>query len=174
MVAAVHFFATEADEETLLDHLGEPNDVRLFPWVPMALDSPIFISRDQRWGKANLGLLDPSLGAVELVRPPHRAFDTDIKSGVFNSINWSRARPDETRGIVDWNRTPALFWKRGPSTEKVLTISNLGSQADSMAAISNDYRKWVNRSMNWVRLRSKPPAAPKSTLTWPVDWIEEL
>lgn len=151
MVAGVHFFATASDEETLLDYLGEPNDVRLFPWAPMALDSPTFVSRDQRRGNAKLGVLNPALGAVELIRPPHRGFDTNIKAGIFNRINWSRAQPGETHGIVDWNRTPGLFWERGASSENVLTLSSLGSQADSMAAISEDYRKWVNRSMSWIR-----------------------
>jgi hypothetical protein len=54
-------------------------------------------------------------------------------------------------GIVDWNTTPALFWSRGKSTGTVLTPSDIGSQADSIASISDEYRRWVNRVMNWVR-----------------------
>ncbi|HSV37228.1 MAG TPA: hypothetical protein VLI04_00585, partial [Nocardioidaceae bacterium] len=27
----------------------------------------------------------------------------------------------------------------------------IGSQADSMSAVSKDYERWVNRAMNWVR-----------------------
>jgi hypothetical protein len=32
MVAAVHYFATEDDQEALLDYLGEPTAVTPHPW----------------------------------------------------------------------------------------------------------------------------------------------
>lgn len=155
MVAAVHFFATEADEEALLDHLGEPDTLRLFPWVPMTAQEPPFLPRAERLDREHLGLLNLSLGSVEVALPRTPALDGSTKSAVFNRLNWNRMQPGADEGIVDWNRTPALFWRRGQGGDGILTISEIGSQADSMSAISDEYRKWVNRSMAWVRRRGE-------------------
>ena len=121
MVAGAHFFATEADEEALLDHLREPGIVRLFPWVAMTAGSPTFITRAQREGRLRVGVLSPALGTIEIVMPRTPPLDDHTKSAVFNRLNWGRMKPGAGEGIVDWNRTPALFWERGEAGENLLT-----------------------------------------------------
>ena len=82
--------------------------------------------------------------------------DGSVRSRVFNAVNWEKAAPPADQGIVDWNGTAALFWARGARSDSVITPSSVGSQADSMTAISPDYQRWVNRSMSWVRRHGAP------------------
>lgn len=161
MVGAVHFFATRADEDLLLDHLGVPERARLFPWVPMSPDAPVYLERADLGDRTQVGILDPALGSVVLARPGSAAFTGDpARSRVLNRLNWTRQGPRREQGIVDWDRTPALFWERGRRAGDVLTPSSLGSQAEAPAAISEDYRRWVDRCKGWVRRRG--------TTVW--DW----
>jgi hypothetical protein len=44
-----------------------------------------------------------------------------------------------------------MFWQLGEQAASVLHVNTIGSQADSMAAVSTAYEQWVNRVMNWVR-----------------------
>jgi hypothetical protein len=152
MVCGVHFFATREDEGRLLDVLGEPDSVQLFPWIPMSVDNPVLLDRSSIWDLEQFGVVNPALGGIALDQPGGSAFtDGTARARAFNAVNWERAAPCVDQGIVDWNRTAALFWERGARSESVLTPSSLGSQADSMTAISVDYQRWVNRSMSWVR-----------------------
>lgn len=151
MVSAVHFFALAADEQDLLDGLGEPRAVRLFRWGPTRDGDDLFLERGEVVGHARLGILNVALGRIEVIRPGGAAFTKAAKAATFNRLNWERMRPGEGEGLVDWNTTPALLWDRGRCAGSTLTPSNLGSQADSMDAISEEYRKWANRSMSWVR-----------------------
>lgn len=157
MVAAVHFFATPTDEKMLLDFVLASETVRLFPWRSMDVANPILLDAPKLPAQSEFqqryGIVDYSLGTICFIqeRPtkfePHRA-----GTFVINTTNWDNASPSKGQGIVDWNRTAALFWDRGMVTsDGALVVGNIGSQADAMDDISGAYRKWVNRVMNWVR-----------------------
>ncbi|MBO0811927.1 MAG: hypothetical protein J2P23_07755, partial [Microlunatus sp.] len=79
------------------------------------------------------------------------AMSASTRAGVFNRLNWERLRPTAVQGLVDSNASPVLFWAPGAETEAEVRVSTIGSQADSMTAISGDYERWVNRVMGWVR-----------------------
>lgn len=152
VVCAVHFYATESDESALLDHIGVPAAARIFRWVPMSRDDPAFIEREDLGASSQVGILRPDLGGVEII-DSESSHDSSFKARVFNQLNWDRQQPGRGEGIIDWNRTPALFWVRGSSEGEELHRSTLGSQADAMDRISDDYRRWVNSMMGWVRRR---------------------
>jgi hypothetical protein len=157
MAAGVEFFATPEDEQLFLDYILSSDTVRLFPWVAMDVEHPLIWDRQQLPAPATprerYGIVDYALGAIHFVnqRP------TDCGPGratafALNLLNWNRVSPSPGQGIVDWNRTAALFWQRGAFTaEGALDRSNIGSQADAMDDVSPDYRRWVNRVMSWVR-----------------------
>ena len=44
-----------------------------------------------------------------------------------------------------------LLWVPAEIGSEVIGVSQLGSQADAMAAISADYERWVNRTIGWIR-----------------------
>ena len=75
------------------------------------------------------------------------------RSGVFSRINWERMKPRSGDGLVDSNSSPVLLWTPATDTDGGLVSGNIGSQADSMSAVSRDYERWVNRVMDWVRRR---------------------
>jgi hypothetical protein len=75
------------------------------------------------------------------------------KAGVFNRLNWQRLSPSGNEGLIDSNISPVLLWKPGHIGDSVLRVSEIGSQADSMSAVSPEYERWVNRIMGWVRRR---------------------
>jgi hypothetical protein len=75
------------------------------------------------------------------------------KAAVFNQLNWQRLSPRDEEGLIDSNIAPVLFWKPGHSGDRALRVSEIGSQADSMSAVSAEYEQWVNRVMGWVRRR---------------------
>jgi hypothetical protein len=75
------------------------------------------------------------------------------RAGVFNRLNWQHLSPGDEEGLIDSNISPVLFWRPGHSDDSALLTSEIGSQADSMSAVSPEYERWVNRVMGWVRRR---------------------
>lgn len=170
MVAAVHFFAMPEDETLLLDYILASNTVRLFPWEAMDINNPILLGPGelppQSAAQQRYGIVDQTLGSICFIgERPARLTSDRASSFVFDQMNWDNSSPSAGQGIVDWNRTPALFWDRGTVTaDGELGVGNIGSQADAMDDISADYRKWVNRVMNWVK-RKGVKVAQNGTLT---------
>lgn len=150
VVAAVHYFGTEADQFALLDYLDEPDSASLHPW-PVLTNPAVSLSRKQALVQGQVTIASTSLGPPVLVRPGGRAMEVRGRSGLFNQMNWERMRPVPGERLIDSNASPILFWTPGASTPNSIKESSIGSQADSMAAISKDYARWVSRTMNWVR-----------------------
>ncbi len=154
MVAAVHFYATESDQHALLDYLGEPDTVSLHPW-PVIGPTIERLDRATALRTAQVMVAHADFGPPVGVRPASDGWASDIRAQVFNTLNWDRLRPAEDEALVDSNASPVLFWQPAAVTDGVLRAGNIGSQADSMAAVSADYERWVKRVMNWVRRQSE-------------------
>jgi hypothetical protein len=152
VVAAVHYFATVRDQEALLGYLGEPGSVTLHPW-PVIDPSRAALSRHQALASVHVAVVSAAFGAPSLIRPGDAAMSESSKAGVFNRLNWQRLSPGDEAGLIDSNISPVLFWKPGLSDDSVLRVSEIGSQADSMSAVSPEYGRWVNRVMGRVRRR---------------------
>ncbi|WP_370121388.1 hypothetical protein [Arthrobacter sp. MW3 TE3886] len=152
MVTAAFYFATLEDQATLLDYLGEPDKVTLHPWpvVRSPLDA---LSRDEALAVPQVMVANRDLGPPLPTRPGDRAMDQPTKAGVFNRLNWDRLRPAPDEALVDSNASPVLLWVPAKIGTDVIGVSQLGSQADAMAAISTDYERWVNRTTDWIRRR---------------------
>ncbi len=159
MVAAVHFFATPADEELLFNYVLTSEAVKLFPWASMEMASPAFLDPSeliaQTESPQSYGIVDHALGSIRFIGArPIKSEPGKAKAHVMNLLNWDGSSPEQGQGIMDSNHSAALFWERGRLTEGGgLGVGSIGSQADAMEDISADYRKWVNRVMNWVRRR---------------------
>jgi hypothetical protein len=150
MVAAVHYFATEDDQEALLDYLGEPTSVTLHPWP--VVRSPLgVLLRSDALVTQQVMVVHNALGPPAVIRPGDPAMEEGTKAGIFNRINWNRLRGASSEGLVDSNASPVLFWQPGSASETLLATSSIGSQADAMGAVSTEYEKWVKRAMGWVR-----------------------
>ncbi len=152
MVAAVHYFATARDQESLLDYLGEPESVTLCPW-PVLGPSRAALTRRQALASVHVAMMSAAFGPPSLIRPGDAAMNESSKAGVFNRLNWQQLSPGDEAGLIDSNISPVLFWRLGHSDDSVLRVSEIGSQADSMSAVSPEYERWVNRIMGWVRRR---------------------
>lgn len=150
MVAAIHYFATEADQWALLDYLGEPSAITIQPW-PVVTFPALYLKRMQVLTFGTVMLVHRRLGDPVLIGPGSAPMAASTKAGLFNRLNWERLRPAATESLVDSNASPVLFWRPGRATAEEIQTSEIGSQADSMAAISEGYSRWVNRTMNWVR-----------------------
>jgi hypothetical protein len=150
VVAAVHYFATEDDQEALLDYLGEPAFVTLHPWP--VVRSPLgVLLRSDALVTPQVMVVHSALGPPVVIRQGDRAMEEGTKAGVFNRINWDRLRLASSEGLVDSNASPVLFWQPGKASVTLLSTSSIGSQADALAAVSAEYEKWVKRAMGWVR-----------------------
>jgi hypothetical protein len=152
VVAAVHYFATARDQESLLDYLGEPESVTLRPW-PVLDPSRATLGRRQALASVHVTAVSAAFGPPSLIRPGDAAMDEPGKAGVFNRLNWQRLSPSGGEDLIDSNISPVLFWRPGHSNDSVLRVSEIGSQADSMSAVSPEYERWVHRIMGWVRRR---------------------
>lgn len=150
MVASISYFATEADQVALLDYLGATAPVTLHPW-PVVKEPAEVLSRPEAMGRRHVMIASTEFGDPVLIRPGSDAMKAGGRSGFFNQLNWDRLSPQSDEGLVDSNASPVLFWKPGSVTKQEIWQSEIGSQADSMTAISADYARWVNRTMNWVR-----------------------
>ena len=150
VVTAVHFYATADDQERLLDYLGEPAEVTLHPW-PLLASPPVVLSRATALSSAQVLVLSHALGPAVVVREWDSALAGSSRAGVFNRLNWERLKPKSTEGIVDSNISPVLLWTPATQGQEGLASGTLGSQADSVGAVSKDYERWVRRAMDWVR-----------------------
>ena len=170
MVAAVHFFATERDEGALFEYLRRDADVYLFPWQAMPIDEPTFVDPGTlpklTRTATYFGILNVRLGPVRFLNEkPKRLSRGGAQSFVFNVMAWEAMQPPAGEGIVDWEATPALFWQRCTRDgESCLGNGNIGSQAEAMHGISEEYQRWVTRVMAWVR-RTGEKVTDKGTLT---------
>ncbi|MCA0155829.1 hypothetical protein LB823_06430 [Tsukamurella sp. M9C] len=150
MVTAIHFYATAVDHARLLDHLGEPDAVTLHPW-PVVASPTVTLSREAAMKSGQVLIADRSLGPPVVIREGSDAMSGRTRSALFNRLNWDRLAPGATEGIVDSNASPVLYWEPATCTAEGLTIGSIGSQADSMRAVSADFERWVNRTLAWVR-----------------------
>ena len=144
--------ATAQDEESLLDYLGEPESVTRCPW-PVLGPSRAALTRRQALASVHVAMMSAAFGPPSLIRPGDAAMNESSKAGVFNRLNWQQLSPGDEAGLIDSNISPVLFWRPGHSDDSVLRVSEIGSQADSMSAVSPEYERWVNRIMGWVRRR---------------------
>jgi hypothetical protein len=106
-------------------------------------------------------VVNRDIGPPVPVRPSDLAMDQPTKAGVFNRLNWDRLHPALGEALVDSNASPVLLWIPAEIGSEVIGVSQLGSQADAMAAISADYERWVNRITGWIRR--------KGTKVWGVE-----
>lgn len=150
MVTAAFYFATLEDQATLLDYLGEPDKVTLHPW-PVVRNPLVALSRGDALATPQVMVVNRDLGPPVPIRPGDGALDQPTKAGVFNRLNWDRLHPALDEALVDSNASPVLLWVPAEIGSEVIGISQLGSQADAMAAISADYERWVNRTTGWIR-----------------------
>jgi hypothetical protein len=157
MVAAIHFFATEADEQSLFEYLCRDSAIYLFPWAKMVIDAPTFLDPSTLPKLTDtvryFGILNARLGQLRFVNhKPQKLSRGGAKSFVFNVMAWEAMKPQTGEGIIDWDATPALFWQRCTRNRQgSLGNGNLGSQAEAMQDVSQEYRRWVNRVMAWIR-----------------------
>jgi len=150
VVAAVHFYATVTDQGHLLDYLGEPDEVTLRPW-PMLASPPTVLSREAAMSSGQVMIVSRALGHPIVLHAGDPAMADQSRAGVFNRLNWERLKPKPSEGLVDSNASPVLLWTPAPQGTGGLGSGTIGSQADSMRAVSEDYERWVNRVMSWVR-----------------------
>ncbi|GAP55868.1 hypothetical protein AHiyo6_24330 [Arthrobacter sp. Hiyo6] len=150
MVTAAFYFATLEDHATLLDYLGEPDKVTLHPW-PVVRNPLDALSREEALATPQVLVVNRDLGPPVPVRPGDDAMNQPTKAGVFNRLNWDRLHPAHDEALVDSNASPVLLWVPAETGSEVIGVSQLGSQADAMAAISADYERWVNRTIGWIR-----------------------
>ena len=150
MVTAVHYFATLEDQMMLFDYLGEPAKVTLHPW-PLIKTPLTALSRKEALAQSRVIVVNHQLGLPVPVRPRDAAMQGASVNAVFNRLNWEKHAPAEDEALVDANASPTILWSPARLHAEAIFPSSLGSQADSMAEISKDYERWVNRSMSWIR-----------------------
>lgn len=150
MVAAVHYFGTEADHRALLDYLGEPQSVSLHPW-PIVTPTAAALTRDEALLHSHVAIASSILGPPVLIRPGAAGMEPRGRSGLFNKLNWERFRPSASESLIDSNVSPVLLWTPGSAESGSIQVSAIGTQADTMADISDEYARWVKRVMSWVR-----------------------
>ncbi|MBT2551546.1 hypothetical protein [Arthrobacter sp. ISL-5] len=150
MVTAVHYFATLEDQMMLLDYLGEPAKVTLHPW-PVVKTPLTALSRQDALEQSRVLVINHQLGLPIPIRPGDAAMQGGSVTSVFNRLNWERLAPAAEEALVDSDASPTMLWSPAPQIAEVILPSSIGSQADSMAGISKDYERWVNRSMSWIR-----------------------
>jgi hypothetical protein len=150
MVAAAFYFAAPEDHAGLLDYMGEPDKATLHPW-PVVRTPLEILSRGKALASPQVMVIDRDLGPPVSIRRGDGAMDGPTRAGLFNRLNRDRLRPSLDEALVDPNASPVLFWEPAEISNEVLGVSKLGSQADAMAAISEEYERWVNRTIGWIR-----------------------
>jgi hypothetical protein len=152
VVAAVHFYGTTSDQLELLDYLGEPDDVTLHPW-PLLVSPAASLTRQDALSRPHVMVASRAFGQPSGIRSGEAAMSEPSRSGVFNRLNLERLNPKPNEALVDSNASPVLLWAPATHAGEALGSGHIGSQAESMSAVSADYERWANRVMSWVRRR---------------------
>lgn len=97
MAAAVNYFATAEDQATLLNYLGEPDQVTLHPW-PLLQVPPDILNRKEALATPQVMVVNRDLGPPVSIRLGDPAMDEPTKSGAFHRLNW-QGRPDADEGV---------------------------------------------------------------------------
>lgn len=155
MVAAVHFYATAADQRRLLDYLGEPAEVTLKPW-PVVSSPQVTLSRDDALDCGQVMVVSKTLGPPVVLGEQDTPFGDSARAALFHELNWERLKPKPGERLVDSNASPVLLWTPAIYDSDGLRSGSIGSQADSMKTVSEDYAHWVNRVVGWIRRRGTP------------------
>lgn len=140
MAGAVHFFATTVDEDLLLDHLLNGSETRLFSWWDQADLGDVYRQRARSLDR--VGVWAPEIGDLHWMSSTNPTSSTASRSRLFDRINWSR---NPHRKLLDVNQSSALLWERGSTELGTLTPSSIGHQADSLAAMPDEFRRWFSR-----------------------------
>lgn len=150
----------------LLDYLGEPDNVTLHPW-PLLAEPIHTLTREDALTRRQVMIVHQNLGSPVPTRIGDAAMQGASKASVFNRMNWKRLSPSPHDALVDSNASPVLLWTPAGQPTEALRPSSLGSQADSMAAVSNDFERWVNRSLSWVRRNGTRVWGPEKSTVRP-------
>src|SRR4051794_8100593 len=153
MVAAVYFYADHGDTRALLKYLDIGDTGSLHPW-PLVKEPHTHYTVEEALTAGSVMVRSSVFGGPAVLPDGDSGFSGTDRAGVFNRINRERLQPGPGVGqLVDANRSPVLFWQAGVNSPGQLRTSSIGSQADSMGAVSIEYERWVNRVMSWVRRR---------------------
>ncbi len=151
MVAAVHFYATESDQDALLDYLGEPDAVSLHDWP--VFDLTRRLTRAEALQATHVMIADPTYGQPIGIAAGEAGPNPSARATVFDLLNRERLDLADDDLLVDTNASPVLLWRPATQDGATLLRGHIGSQADSMGAVSADYERWAKRVMGWVRRR---------------------
>lgn len=88
-----------------------------------------------------------------IIRPGDSAVEGPAKAGIFNRMNWNRLHLASSEALVDADASAVLFGRPATSSAPVFGVGDIGSQSDSVAAISREYEQWVRNVMGWIRRR---------------------
>lgn len=149
MVADVFFYADGKDTADMLSFLRFGSEVSLHPW-PLVQEPAVQYSLEEAIVAKSVMVQSSKFGAPILL--DEGASDSTGRAAVFNLLNRERLSPGPQNGwLVDSNRSPVLLWKPGSIATTELRTSTIGSQADSMKAVSDEYERWGSRVMGWIR-----------------------
>jgi hypothetical protein len=149
MVANVYFYADGKDTADMLGFLRFGSEVSLHPW-PLVQEPAVQYSLEEAIVAELVMVQSSKLGRPILL--DNGASDSPGRAAVFNLIDRERLNPGPENGLlVDSNRSPVLLWRPGSNATTELRTSTIGSQADSMKAVSDEYQRWANRVMGWMR-----------------------
>jgi len=155
MVAGIYFYADGEDTAEMLSYLRFGSEVSLHPW-PLVQEPAVHYRLEEAIAAESVMVQSSQFGAPTLLHDGDSApaNTSPARAAVFNLLNRERLSPGPENGLlVDSNRSPVLLWKPGASAATEFRTSSIGSQADSMKAVSNDYERWGNRVMGWIRRR---------------------
>jgi hypothetical protein len=158
VVGAIHLVATWADEELLLDHLGEPGLTQLRDWPEIDLDAEP-LSRPDRAGRTRLALLDPAVWPPPLVAVPGTVPDVDTLPPIGFLARHRRTAPPppapgSRSGWLDPEHAAFLLWERREQADG-LVVAALGSQAERLETVGTAHARRVQRVQSWVRRRGE-------------------
>lgn len=151
MTSASYFYADWQDTQDLLDYLRVDVGSVLRPW-PLK-DPAQLVSREEAMLAGRVLVVSEALGEPVFIHKGDIVAMAPTASGVFNRMNLDAARQVGVGSVVDLDASPVLFWTPGPASEAELRVGNIGTQAASPRAISDEYDKWVKQAASWVRRR---------------------
>ncbi|MBJ6118106.1 hypothetical protein JAO76_07890 [Pontibacter sp. BT310] len=157
-MAQIEFFATVADERELFTHLAKDKSLmictvigdRLTDWVSLdAVELPPYEEELilNIW-KSDIGEINFYSKIPSLDESSH----SKLVQSVLAIVDWKRVKKErEVSKMLDLECSPLITYKRGNLKEGYRIPSYIVSPQSSINVFGDEFRKWFNRTLSWVR-----------------------
>ena len=162
MTANVDFFCTKSEEQIVIRYLLKDKNVVMYDVFGDKLrqsDTTTLVSSSDWESELSLFFLHAELGDWVLhATRPHVELNANhgqLVASLLARERWDQSSMSHGEGLIDFERSPALVYRRGQRKSGRIRASRLTACPSRLSGVSVEYEKWVKRALGWVRRKGE-------------------